>query len=379
MGMSEGRRPPYAPWMAMRRSGRPHDRIEQICRGPWDDRSLRGEVVRELALHLPFDAHVWLLTDPSTRVGVSPVATVPGLPWSRLPELTRLRYLTSASRWTVLQEEGRPVSSVAGHGAADAWSSMLGDFGVVDVATVVFADRFGCWGWLDLWRTTPRLRFTGKELDLLAAVRTTVTTALRRSQAATFHQEPADDEPFGPAVLVLGPELDVRTQTHGASTHLARINPPDPSAASPVGAIPAAAYNVAAQLLAREQGIDTAPARARVHLGRGRWVTVKADRMAPVDHDPAHIAVSMEETTATDRCDLFSRSHAMTAREDEVLRLLVAGADTRAVAAELFLSEHTVNDHVKAVLAKSGLTGRQALLARVAGASAPLRPPRPPG
>ena len=365
--------------MATRRSGRAQDRIEQICRGSWDDRSLRVELVRELGLHLPFDAHVWLLTDPATRVGVSPVATVPGLPWSRLPELTRLRYLTTANRWTALLAEGRPVSSVALHGDGDTWSAMLGDLGVVDVATVVFPDRFGCWGWLDLWRTTPRLPFAREELDLLAAVRPTLTTALREAQAATFHEEPTTDAPFGPAVLVLGPELDVRTQTHGASTHLARINPPDPSSAAPVAAIPAAAYNVAAQLLAREQGIDDAPARARVHLGRGRWVTVMADRMAAIDHDRADIAVSMEETTAADRCDLFSRTHAMTAREDEVLRLLVSGSDTRAVAAELFLSEHTVNDHVKAVLAKSGLTGRQALLARVAGASAPLRPPRPPG
>ncbi|MGH8893707.1 MAG: hypothetical protein ACRDWY_10465 [Actinomycetes bacterium] len=55
---------------------------------------------------LPFDAHVWLLTDPVTRVGTSRLADVPMLPWPRLPELGRLRYLTLVNRWTELITAG---------------------------------------------------------------------------------------------------------------------------------------------------------------------------------------------------------------------------------------------------------------------------------
>ena len=44
-----------------------------------------------------FDAHVWLLTDPVTRVGTSPLADVPMMAWPRLPELGRLRYLTRST------------------------------------------------------------------------------------------------------------------------------------------------------------------------------------------------------------------------------------------------------------------------------------------
>ena len=32
------------------------------------------------------------------------------------------------------------------------WREVMSRYAVGDVASVVFADRFGCWGFLDLWR-----------------------------------------------------------------------------------------------------------------------------------------------------------------------------------------------------------------------------------
>lgn len=53
----------------------------------------------------------------------------------------------------------------------------------------------------------------------------------------------------------------------------------------------------------------------------------------------------------------------LTAREIEVLRLIAAGGTNRAVAAELFLSEHTVARHVSNILGKLGLPSRAAATA----------------
>ena len=82
--------------------------------------------------------------------------------------------------------------------------------------------------------------------------------------------------PLGPAVVVLDPDLQVRSQTAGAAAALLQLNPPD----EPMAPIPAAAYNVAAALVAAEQGVPVGEPWARVHLGGSRWVTVKAARMA---------------------------------------------------------------------------------------------------
>ena len=56
-------------------------------------------------------------------------------------------------------------------------------------------------------------------------------------------------------------------------------------------------------------------------------------------------------------------------REARLLRRLMVrhAAVNNQRAAALFLSEHTVNDHVKAILAKTGCANRQVLLSRVAG------------
>jgi DNA-binding CsgD family transcriptional regulator len=177
--------------------------------------------------------------------------------------------------------------------------------------------------------------------------------------------------PVGPAVVVLDPDLQVRSQTAAAAAALLQLNPPD----EPMTPIPAAAYNVAAALVAAEQGVPVGEPWARVHLGGSRWVTVKADRMADTARAPdtsdgvqRDIAVSIEPSTPTERTDLFARVHGLSGRETEVLTLLGNGLSSHEVADRLVLSEHTVNDHVKAVLEKSGARTRQVLLSRALGA-----------
>ena len=46
---------------------------------------------------------------------------------------------------------------------------------------------------------------------------------------------------------------------------------------------------------------------------------------------------------------------------------LTTGADSRTMARSLVLSEHTVNDHVRAVLAKCDAPTRAVLVSRIAG------------
>jgi DNA-binding NarL/FixJ family response regulator len=53
----------------------------------------------------------------------------------------------------------------------------------------------------------------------------------------------------------------------------------------------------------------------------------------------------------------------LTPREQEVLRLLVHGRSDREIAAELFLSRRTVQDHVSHLLGKLGVTNRTAAAA----------------
>ncbi len=366
---SWGSFPPYAGRVPTASSSL--DRIERLCRGSLTAKALREEVVAEVRRVVPSDAYLFSLTDPVTCVGSSPLADVPMLPWPRLPALIRARYLTTLNRWPELLEGRVAAASLLTATDDDParsllWREVQRDLGVVDVAVTAFGDRHGSWGFLDLWRTEGA--FSREELRFLGSLAPYVVPGLRSALARTFVDTPEQLLPVGPAVVVLGPDLQVQTQTAGAAAALLQLNPPD----EPMTPIPAAAYNVAAALVALEHEVPVGEPWSRIHLGGSRWVTVKADRMGSRDgaagEDQRDIAVSIEPSTPAERTDLFARVHGLSARETEVLDLLGQGLSSHEVAERLVLSEHTVNDHVKAVLEKTGARTRQVLLSRALGA-----------
>jgi DNA-binding CsgD family transcriptional regulator len=348
------------------------DRVERLCREPLSPKALRERALEVVRRAVPFDAHVWLLTDPVSCVGTSPLADVPMLEWPRLPELSRLRYLSPLNRWTELRRAGTPAASL--HRATDGdlsrsplWREALGGMGVTDVASGVFADRFGCWAWLDLWRTGGT--FSEGEVALLGQLTKPLTEGIRSAQARTFVDDAEPLELPGPAVLLLDAGLRVVGRTATADVALLELNPPGEEPLP--SAVPAAALNVAAALLAAEARLPVGPAWSRVHLGAGRWVTLRAERMAEQTAErvagSAELAVTIEVSTVAERREVFALAHGLSPREREVLAQLSTGADSRTMARELVLSEHTVNDHVGAVLAKCDAPTRAVLMSRIAG------------
>ncbi|MGY0236148.1 helix-turn-helix transcriptional regulator [Longispora urticae] len=335
----------------MARSAEAVARIVRACAGSGD---VRERLLDELRRAVGFDFHAFVRTDPETSVGVAPLATVPTV--RDLPRLIRLKYLTDTNRWTGLAEPPVALLSTGDPARSQLWRELLDGYGVRDVASVVFRDRHGCWAFLDLWRTSGV--FHPGEAALLADIAGPVAAALRRSLAGTFVARPAGARRLGPLVLLLSPELAVLGQTPDTHDYLRVLVPPAPDRPP----IPASAYNVAAQLLAVEAGVDGNPASARVHLADGLWLTLRAARIGGRD-----IAVTIEETAPADRVPLFCRVHGLSAREAELVGHLVGGADTREVARRMFLSEHTVQDHLKSVFARTGAHNRRELLARALG------------
>jgi DNA-binding NarL/FixJ family response regulator len=340
------------------------ERIARLCATNAPPRPLRASVLDELRRAIGFDFYVFALTDPRTCVGCDPLADVPML--AELPRLIRLKYATPVNRWTTLSDPPVALLHAGSNGHPEVsrlWRDMLGPAGIVDVASVVFRDRFGCWGFLDLWRAAPAAPFAPADADLLAAVASTVTGGLRRGQAATFIDRPNDPGDRTPLVLVLGPDLTIRAQTPQTHDYFRRLLP-TPAERSP---IPAAAYNVAAQLVATEMGVDDHPAAASVHLEAGIWITVRAARIVDEGSGPNAIAVTMEHAMPAERLDLFSRAFALSTREAELLRVLADGADTRQAGERMYLSQHTVQDHLKSIFGKTAARNRRDLLARALG------------
>lgn len=245
------------------------------------------------------------------------------------------------------------------------WREVLSEYGIGDVASGVFRDRYGCWAFLDLWRTDNSGPFTPEELECLRVALNVVTEALRRIQAVAFTaMESRQSTLEGPVVMLLSPHLELLAETEATVDYL-RALLPTPQDRAP---IPACAYNVAAQLVARERGVDVHPALARLHAGGGQLLTLRAARIAgsgaPAEQN---IAVAVSTASGEERAELFARAHALSSREAELLGHLTGGRDTREISAAMHLSEHTVQDHLKSIFAKTDVHSRRDLLARLRG------------
>jgi hypothetical protein len=240
-------------------------RVDRVCRREADDRRLRLQILDEIRRVVRFDWYAWVLTDPATEVGVSPVADTPSL--ADLPRVVRAKYVTELNRWTGLG--GSFVSLMAAtQGEVTRslmWREVLSEYGVGDVASGVFRDPYGCWAFLDLWRTDNSGPFTPEELECLSVALNVATEALRRIQAGGFTAMELGSTLDGPVVMLLSPHLEVLAETEATVDYL-RALLPTPQDRAP---IPACAYNVAAQLVARERGVDAHPALARLHAGGG--------------------------------------------------------------------------------------------------------------
>jgi DNA-binding CsgD family transcriptional regulator len=338
------------------------ERIDRVGHNCHDGRALRAAMLEEIGRNIAFDAYAWLLTDPETEVGSDPLADVPCLP--ELPKLIWLKYSTDINRGTrVPARVGRLQADTGGHPERSlVWRELLSGYHVSDVASVVFRDRFGCWGFLDLWRIHG-WHFTAPDTDYLAAIAPRVTDRLRELQARTFLAQPTPNLPEGAAVLVLAPDLQVRAQTAQTEAYLRALVPPEGDRQP----VPASAYNVGAQLIANETGVDNHPAQARVHLRDGAWLSLRAARMTGPHGNAGDIAVTIETASAIERMGVFVRAHGLTRREAELMAALAGGSDTRQLAARLYISENTVQDHLKSIFVKTGARNRRVLMARALG------------
>jgi DNA-binding CsgD family transcriptional regulator len=348
-------------------------RIERVCASPLDSRALRQEILAELRSCVGYDAYAWPLTDPVSAVGGAPLAEVPCLP--ELPRLIRLKYRSGINRWTELAGSGQPVRSLAQRTGGDLarsllWRGILEQHDIGDTASTVFADSNGCWGFLDLWRERPGWHpFSEEDVRLLTDVAPTVTTALRTRQARAFTaRPPAPPAGEGPAVMVLDEELRITAATSAATAWLRRLHPGPPGEPP----VPAVVYNVAAQLLAAEAGVDAHAPSSRVRADGGHgWVTVRAGRVDAPGAGSAAIAVTIEPTPPSERLELFARSHGLTAREGQLLGLVAGGGDTRTIARSMGVTQHTVQDHLKSIFAKTSARSRHQLLTTALGTSRP--------
>ena len=110
-----------------------------------------------------------------------------------------------------------------------------------------------------------------------------------------------------------------------------------------------AVYAVAARLQSIDNGMawPGAASTVRVPSTTGGWLLIHASHLNSSAH--GEIAVIIEPAHPRDVVTLLLNSQGLTPRERDVALLVLRGASTQAIGAELHLSVYTVKDHLKSI------------------------------
>jgi len=106
------------------------------------------------------------------------------------------------------------------------------------------------------------------------------------------------------------------------------------------------------------------PARLRVRDRSGRWIILHASALEAATGNET-VAVVVEPAKSADIAPIVIEAYGLTGREREVVRAIARGSSTPEIAAELFLSAHTVRDYIKSVFEKVGVNSRAELIAKL--------------
>ena len=232
------------------------------------------------------------------------------------------------------------------------YRTILRPLGLGDELRVALRTGATCWGVMCLHRAGASTGFTTEEATTLAAAAGHLGTALRRHVLASAIEPPRDAAEL-PALLVLDARDAVVSYSAGADRWLAELGGPVTGKRLPV---PVQA--VLGQLRA-----GTGQPSVQLRTRAGGWVCVRAAALQGTGGGQA--AVMIEPVRGAELAPIIVAAYGLTRRESVVLSAVLRGRSTRQIATVLQISEHTVQDHLKAIFDKTGVRSRAELTARV--------------
>jgi DNA-binding CsgD family transcriptional regulator len=344
------------------------DALASACAQAADDSELFEIASERLARIIPFDGAAWFATDPATILATAPV---------RIENIESGHCETYWERECRVQDAilfrdlARTESGVASlYEATDShparsprYCEFLAPQGYGDELRGALRTGGTTWGVVDLLRDKARTPFSAAELDIVRRVAPVLAIALRSFAAAA--QVSSGAQSFdGPGTALFDRTGVLLSLDERAEQLFAEVGGHDwrsltvPLAMTPIYAVVARASAVLA-------GTDSGPATARVRAVSGRWLTVHASCLRGADGRPGPTALTIEPAKSSQIAPIIVEAYALTPREQEITRAVARGLSNQEIGAELFLSPHTVRDHLKAIFGKVGVGTRGELVAKL--------------
>jgi DNA-binding CsgD family transcriptional regulator len=336
-----------------------------------------AELSDEVARAIPFDGGMWFGVDPSTLLATAPARMVnmdAAFCWSfwhdEFHEHDSLTFRDLAG-----QREPADSLRMATGGSplrSPRYRNFLRPQGYDDEARVVFKTGDTTWAVAGLYREKGRTPFSADELRLLGSVSHVVGVALR--SRSVLHS-PVTWSARAPGVLLFDAAGKLQSASLEAKAWLSAIYGPDPDGESWASLMARCSMPdrllsfpviqpLVSQARAVARGYDDRPARLRFRDRGGRWVVMHASSLDESD-ERSPVAVVIEPAQSAEIAPIIVEAYGLSARERDIVRCIARGLSTPDIAAQLFLSGHTVRDYIKSIFEKVGVSSRGELTAKL--------------
>lgn len=329
------------------------------------------EFLPELALRLrkliPYDAAFWSGADPATSLASAPVLTenLEGVDCHAFWEREFL--VEDVNLFRDLARRTRPVATLNratdGLPARSArYRDTLLPFGFRDELRAVFRVGRHPWGMVSLCRRDKT--FDDADPELVVDLASACGEAFRRAALPRPGSDSPDESGSGLMLFDADGRLDSLNEQAEAWLRellggpVQRLNGSDLLLPTGITVVVAHARAIADE---RERG----PARSRVQTANGRWLVLEATPLLDQRGGPPRVALVLQPAGGWELAPLIAEAYGLSRREQEVTRLLARGLSSADIGTELYLSVHTVRDHVKQILEKVGVSSRGELIARL--------------
>jgi DNA-binding CsgD family transcriptional regulator len=327
-----------------------------------------SEVTARLRRVIDCDAACWHTIDPRTRLLTSDapheliehgVFTRQTAPAAGAQLVASEYFVEDFNRFADLAAQRVPVGILSrktgGHPERSTrYRDLLEPSGIPFELRAAFVTRGRCWGAVHIARRDDRRDFTDADAAALAhvvgAIADGIRTSVRFDAARRLHDGTA------PGMVVLNARDEVELVTPPAQELLSALR----STATPDGT-PTPLLALAQFARMRPDGAGE-PDAVAVPSQAG-WITLHAS--LPEGRASGRVAIVLERAASPAATALRLEADGVTAREREIATLIAQGLTNPEIAASLVLSPYTVQDHIKSLFEKTGVSSRQELVARV--------------
>jgi DNA-binding CsgD family transcriptional regulator len=333
--------------------------IVETCRSGLPPGALRDQVFARLRRAVPFDAAFWATVDPATLLFTQPHQQE--IPPETIPYFIQNEFVDAdVNKWTALAAERPGVRTLSEATSGDLHASaryrdIFEPLGLGDELRAVLRVGGACWGYMCLHREAGR-PFSREEVSYVQRLAPHVAEGVRAG-ILTASTELADVADV-PGLVVVAPDGALLSATEPGERWLDELGSPSPNGS----ALPLEVQALAARLRSPNVNPDALP-RLRIRTRAGRWAVLHASRMTTPESDA--IAVIIEEPSPAELAPILMMAYGLTRQEQVLTGLVCRGLSTSEIAERLRITPNTIQDHLKSIFDKTGVSSRRELVASI--------------